>query len=141
MGCSSSQATTTAIDETKAKTRPNSKMADLPKPEYPASEAFTIPLDDDVASSTDQLNDTLRQPPKRLQQLMQQAAETEPITFEELEDKQQRAEQRRQELLQQKVETIQKNTQMLMRAHGEREETVEGAEQVDEEQQPKSTQD
>ncbi|KAH8405157.1 hypothetical protein KR222_006587, partial [Zaprionus bogoriensis] len=120
MGCSSSKSTT-AIDESKAAAaKHNSKMADKPQHEYPASQAFTIPLDD-VASPTDQLNDTLRQPPRRLQQLMQHAAETEPLTLDELEEKQQRAEQRRQELMQQKLETIQKNTQMLMRGAGEHE--------------------
>lgn len=54
---------------------------------------------------------------------MQHAAETEPLTLEEIEEKQLRAEQRRQELMQQKIETIQKNTQMLMqRAPGEEQE-------------------
>lgn len=81
-----------------------------------------------VDAANDQLNDTLRQPPRRLQQLMQHAAETEPLTLAELEEKQLRAEQRRQELLQQKIEIIQKNTQMLlMRAASE--------EQPEEEQQ------
>ncbi|KAH8403659.1 hypothetical protein KR215_000510 [Drosophila sulfurigaster] len=127
MGCSSSKSTT-ALDDNKAATgrtpakatatptateKKDNKMA-----EYPASEAFTIPLDD-TTSAPDQLNDTLRQPPKRLQQLMQQAAEAEPLTLLELEDRQQKAEQRRQELMQQKIETIQKNTQALMRAHSE----------------------
>lgn len=79
---------------------------------------------DNVAN--DQLNDTLRQPPRRLQQLMQHAAETEPLTLEEIEEKQLRAEQRRQELMQQKIETIQKNTPMLMqRAPGEEREEAE----------------
>ncbi|XP_034478411.1 uncharacterized protein LOC117784711 [Drosophila innubila] len=128
MGCSSSK-TTTAIDDSKAAaTAPTTEKKDI-KMEYPASEAFTIPLDD-VADETDQLNDTLRQPPKRLQQLMQQAAETEPPTLLELEDKQQRAEQRRQELMQQKIESIQKNTQMLMREHGE-----QGDEELEEQAQ------
>ncbi|KAL7737984.1 hypothetical protein ACLKA6_006344 [Drosophila palustris] len=132
MGCSSSK-TTTTIDDTKAAaaTAPTTKKDN--KMEYPASEAFTIPLDDVAHEQADQLNDTLRQPPKRLQQLMQQAAETEPLTLEELEDKQQRAEQRRQELMQQKIESIQKNTQMLMRGHGEQGD--EEQEQEEEEQQ------
>lgn len=84
---------------------------------------------------SDQLNDTLRQPPRRLQQLMQHAAETEPLTLEEIEEKQLRAEQRRQELMQQKLETIQKNTQMLMRASGEQEQEKEHEKPKEEEQQ------
>lgn len=84
---------------------------------------------------SDQLNDTLRQPPRRLQQLMQHAAETEPLTLEEIEEKQLRAEQRRQELMQQKLETIQKNTQMLMRAPGDHEQEKEHEKPKEEEQQ------
>lgn len=84
---------------------------------------------------SDQLNDTLRQPPRRLQQLMQHAAETEPLTLEEIEEKQLRAEQRRQELMQQKLETIQKNTQMLMRVPGEHGQEEEQEKPKDEEQQ------
>ncbi|TDG42542.1 hypothetical protein AWZ03_011036 [Drosophila navojoa] len=130
MGCSNSKSAT-AVDETRAKAAPaaapgkspppaaatettsSNTMDALPKQEYPPSEAFTIPLDE-AASETVPLNDTLRQPPKRLQQLMQQAAEAEPLTLDELDAKQQRAEARRQELMQQKLETIQKNTQILM---------------------------
>lgn len=84
---------------------------------------------------SDQLNDTLRQPPRRLQQLMQHAAETEPLTLEEIEEKQLRAEQRRQELMQQKLETIQKNTQMLMRAPGEQDQEKEHEKPKEEDQQ------
>lgn len=100
------------------------------------SEAFTIPLDD-AASDTVPLNDTLRQPPKRLQQLMQQAAEAEPLTLDELEDKQQRAETRRQELMHQKLEAIQKNTQMLM----QRGQTTDEEQPRNEHQQPEQRDD
>lgn len=65
------------------------------------------------------LNETVRQPPKRIQQLMQEAASSEPLPLEELEEKQLKAEQRRQELMQQKLEIIQKNAQMLMKPHEE----------------------
>ncbi|KAH8384817.1 hypothetical protein KR093_009016, partial [Drosophila rubida] len=121
MGCSSSKSTTalddnktTAAAGTATRATTAAKKDTQMSAEYPASEAFTIPLDD-TSTEADQLNDTLRQPPKRLQQIMQQAADSEPLTLLELEDKQQRAEQRRQELMQQKIETIQKNTQTLMR--------------------------
>ncbi|XP_064538084.1 uncharacterized protein LOC135428182 [Drosophila montana] len=149
MGCSNSKSTT-AIDETKPKPAPttdpakakSNKMDALPKQEYPASEAFTIPLEEENSATAVPLNDTLRQPPKRLQQLMQQAAETEPLTLEELEEKQQRAEQRRQELMQQKLEGIQKNTEkLLMRGHGEQaDDGVEDALEAAEQQQQESSQ-
>lgn len=73
---------------------------------------------------------------------MQQAAETEPLTLEELEEKQQRAEQRRQELMQQKLEGIQKNTEkLLMRGHSEQAgDAVEVALEAAEQQQQESTQ-
>lgn len=93
-----------------------------------------------MTDPADPLNDTLRQPPKRLQQLMQQAAETEPLTLPELEDKLQKAEQRRQELMQQKIESIQKNTQMLMRGHGEHADEDDG-EEKDEQKEQEFTQD
>ncbi|XP_026836603.1 uncharacterized protein LOC6548223 isoform X2 [Drosophila erecta] len=83
-----------------------------------ASEAFTIPLESDDNAEMP-LNETVRQPPKRIQLLMQEAASSEPLTLEELEEKQLKAEQRRQELMQQKLEIIQKNAQMLMRPHEE----------------------
>lgn len=66
---------------------------------------------------------------------MQHAAETEPLTLEEIEEKQLRAEQRRQELMQQKLETIQKNTQMLMRVPGEQGQEEEQEKPKEEEQQ------
>ncbi|KAH8401995.1 hypothetical protein KR009_009055, partial [Drosophila setifemur] len=123
MGCSSSKSTSTA-DDIKAPVSAKSTKMDAKK-EYPASEAFTIPLEDDQNPEVP-LNETLRQPPKRIQQLVQEAASIEPPTLEELEDKQQKAEQRRQELIQQKLEIIQKNTQMLMRSgQGENEVGVE----------------
>ncbi|KAH8389842.1 hypothetical protein KR200_002590 [Drosophila serrata] len=116
MGCSSSKSTAT-VDDIKAKpiSAKSTKMAG--HKEYPASEAFTIPLDNENDNAEVPLNETLRQPPKRIQQLMQEAASCEPPTLEELEDKQQKAEQRRLELMQQKLEIIQKNAQMMMRSH------------------------
>ncbi|EDW10835.2 MAP7 domain-containing protein 1 [Drosophila mojavensis] len=154
MGCSNSKSTT-AVDETRTKATPapapapslppaapprettsSNTMDALPKQDYPPSEAFTIPLDD-AASDTVPLNDTLRQPPKRLQQLMQQAAEAEPLTLDELEDKQQRAETRRQELMHQKLEAIQKNTQMLM----QRGQTTDEEQPRNEHQQPEQRDD
>lgn len=60
---------------------------------------------------------------------MQQAADTEPLTLDEIDDKQQRAEARRQELMQQKLEAIQKNTQMLTREHTFEEEQTRNPEQ------------
>ncbi|KAH8301746.1 hypothetical protein KR059_010707, partial [Drosophila kikkawai] len=118
MGCSSSKSTATVDDiKTKPVSAKSTKMAG--HKEYPASEAFTIPFDNENENPEVPLNETLRQPPKRIQQMMQEAASSEPPTLEELEDKQQKAEQRRQELMQQKLETIQKNAQMLMRGHEE----------------------
>ncbi|KAH8348580.1 hypothetical protein KR084_008830 [Drosophila pseudotakahashii] len=118
MGCSGSSSKNSAtVDDTKSP-KPVSARSIKTKMEYPASEAFTIPLETDDSPEMP-LNETLRQPPKRIQQLMQEAASSEPPTLEELEDKQQKAEQRRQELMQQKLEIIQKNAQMLMRSHGE----------------------
>ncbi|ALC41884.1 CG13578 [Drosophila busckii] len=132
MGCSNTKSTTAedskaptaAAAATTAATPKCNKMEETAKQEYPASEAFVIPLDEQSAAPL-QLNDTLREPPKRLQQLMQQAAETEPLTLEEVEDKLQRAEQRRQELMQQKIENIQKTAQMLMQPQGEQQEQDE----------------
>ncbi|KAH8337935.1 hypothetical protein KR067_011120, partial [Drosophila pandora] len=116
MGCSGSKSTATA-DDTKAPVSAKSTKMEAKK-EYPASEAFTIPLEEDESPEMP-LNETLRQPPKRIQQMLQEAAKAEPPTLEELEDKQQKAEHRRQELMQQKLEIIQKNAQMLMgRGHG-----------------------
>ncbi|XP_017145964.1 uncharacterized protein LOC108158242 [Drosophila miranda] len=116
MGCSSSKSAPT-IDDTKGPVSAESNRMASNK-EYPASEAFTIPLDTEQQPEMP-LNETLRQPPKRIQQLMQEAAHSEPPTLEELEDKQQKAEQRRQELMQQKLEAIQKNVQILMRGQSE----------------------
>ncbi|XP_017125181.1 uncharacterized protein LOC108144647 [Drosophila elegans] len=113
MGCSSSKSVDATADDRKSAKSTTTKMAS--KKEYPASEAFTIPLDSEENPEMP-LNETLRQPPKRIQQMMQEAASSEPPTLEELEDKQQRAEQRRQELMQLKLEIIQKNAQMLMRS-------------------------
>ncbi|XP_016953157.1 uncharacterized protein LOC108026645 [Drosophila biarmipes] len=117
MGCSGSKSSATE-DDTKSP-KPASAKSSKPKmagqKEYPASEAFTIPLESDDSTELP-LNETLRQPPKRIQQMMQEAASAEPPTLEELEDKQLKAEQRRQELMQQKLEIIQKNAQMLMRS-------------------------
>ncbi|KAH8328838.1 hypothetical protein KR074_004101 [Drosophila pseudoananassae] len=122
MGCSGSKSTATA-DDIKAPVSAKSTKMEAKK-EYPASEAFTIPLEVDENPEMP-LNETLRQPPKRIQQMLQEAAKAEPPTLEELEDKQQKAEQRRQELMHQKLEIIQKNAQMLMRGHGDGDE--EGA--------------
>ncbi|EDW33311.1 GL20057 [Drosophila persimilis] len=116
MGCSSSKSNPT-IDDTKGPVSAKSNRMASNK-EYPASEAFTIPLDTEQQPEMP-LNETLRQPPKRIQQLMQEAAHSEPPTLEELEDKQQKAEQRRQELMQQKLEAIQKNVQILMRGQSD----------------------
>ncbi|XP_034652624.1 uncharacterized protein LOC117891318 [Drosophila subobscura] len=116
MGCSSTKSAAT-LDDIKAQPVSAGSHRMASQKAYPASEAFTIPLDSEAQPELP-LNETLRQPPKRIQQIMQEAAHTEPPTLEELHDKQQRAEQRRQELLQQKLETIQKNTQMLLRGHG-----------------------
>ncbi|XP_016991535.1 uncharacterized protein LOC108053407 [Drosophila rhopaloa] len=116
MGCSSSKSTAT-VDDTKLPKTVSAKSTKT-KMEYPASEAFTIPLESEETTEMP-LNETLRQPPKRIQQMLQEAASSEPPTLEELEDKQQKAEQRRQELMQQKLEIIQKNAQMLMRSPGE----------------------
>ncbi|XP_030387603.1 uncharacterized protein LOC115634160 [Scaptodrosophila lebanonensis] len=134
MGCSNSKSTP-VVDESKVPAKSNKMEAmNSSKQEYPASEAFTIPLDnDDDKAVAPQLNETLREPPKRIQELMRQAASTEPLTLDELEEKQQRAEQRRQELMQQKLETIQKNTQMLMRGH-ERDASREGMDKEEEEE-------
>ncbi|EDW77136.1 uncharacterized protein Dwil_GK22206 [Drosophila willistoni] len=141
MGCSNTKSST-SIDDTKAPAALSpapapapvsakyDKKMDSARREYPASEAFTIPLDNELQSDVP-LNETLRQPPKRIQQLMEEAASVEPLTLEELEDKQQKAEQRRQELMQQKLEIIQKNAQMLMRGHS----TDGGAADQKEEQQ------
>ncbi|KAI8039919.1 hypothetical protein M5D96_007344 [Drosophila gunungcola] len=101
MGCSSSKSVDATADDRKSAKSTTTKMAS--KKEY--REKSEMPL-----------NETLRQPPKRIQQMMQEAASSQPLTLEELEDKQQRAEQRRQELMQQKLEIIQKNAQMLMRS-------------------------
>ncbi|XP_037714849.1 uncharacterized protein LOC119550315 [Drosophila subpulchrella] len=118
MGCSGSKSSATEEDTKSPK--PTSAKSNKTKmaghKEYPASEAFTIPLESDDNTELP-LNETLRQPPKRIQQMMQEAASSEPPTLEELEDKQLKAEQRRLELMQQKLEIIQKNTQMLMRSH------------------------
>ncbi|XP_017061985.1 uncharacterized protein LOC108101918 [Drosophila ficusphila] len=120
MGCSSSKST--ASEEDPKSPKPVSAKSGRTKmdakKEYPASEAFTIPLDTEENAEMP-LNETMRQPPKRIQQMLQEAASAEPPTLEELEDKQQKAEQRRQELMQQKLETIQKNAQMLMRSPDE----------------------
>ncbi|KAH8284566.1 hypothetical protein KR018_004564 [Drosophila ironensis] len=121
MGCSNSKSTATADDiathKGSAPVSAKSTKMDAKK-EYPASEAFTIPLEPEETPEVP-LNETLRQPPRRIQQMMQEAANAEPPTLEELEDKQQKAEQRRQELMQHKLEVIQKNAQILMRGHGE----------------------
>ena len=99
-------------------------------PKLAASEAFIIPLDGTLSDASKilkitpdtinepiEMNESLKKPPKRIQQLMEQAsssAETEcAITKADLEQKQQKAEERRKQLMQQKIETIQKTTQML----------------------------
>ncbi|XP_022229915.1 uncharacterized protein LOC111079174 [Drosophila obscura] len=133
MGCSSSK-TAPTIDDIKAPVSARSNTMASSKA-YPASEAFTIPLDTEEQPEMP-LNETLRQPPKRIQQIMQEAAHSEPPTLEELKDKQQKAEQRRQELMQQKLETIQKNTQMLMRGHMEGDGSGEGNPEDRESPQP-----
>ncbi|XP_039482819.1 uncharacterized protein LOC120446092 [Drosophila santomea] len=139
MGCSSSKTSATVEDTHSSK--PGSAKSSATrmdaKKEYPASEAFTIPLESDDNPEMP-LNETVRQPPKRIQQLMQGAASSEPLTLEELEEKQLKAEQRRQELMQHKLEIIQKNAQMLMRPHGERETAGEGEgdRNEDEEEEP-----
>ncbi|EDV56985.2 uncharacterized protein LOC6548223 isoform X1 [Drosophila erecta] len=120
MGCSSSKTAATVEDSKSSKpgSAKSSATRMAAKKEYPASEAFTIPLESDDNAEMP-LNETVRQPPKRIQLLMQEAASSEPLTLEELEEKQLKAEQRRQELMQQKLEIIQKNAQMLMRPHEE----------------------
>ncbi|XP_033253533.1 uncharacterized protein LOC117192901 [Drosophila miranda] len=118
MGCSSSKSAPT-IDDTKGPVSANCLLpVSLSLCLTAASEDFTIPLDTEQQPEMP-LNETLRQPPKRIQQLMQEAAHLEPPTLEELEDKQQKAEQRRQELMQQKLDAIQKNVQILMRGQSE----------------------
>ncbi|XP_043644675.1 uncharacterized protein LOC122614212 [Drosophila teissieri] len=139
MGCSSSK-TSAPVEDTNS-SKPGSAKSSATKmdakKEYPASEAFTIPMESDDNPEMP-LNETVRQPPKRIQQLMQEAASTEPLTLEELEEKQLKAEQRRQELMQHKLEIIQKNAQMLMRPHGETagEDEGEGDRNEDEKEQP-----
>ncbi|EDW49175.1 GM11855 [Drosophila sechellia] len=120
MGCSSSK-TSATVEDTKSSKPCSAKSSTTrmaAKKEYPASEAFTIPLESDDSPEMP-LNETVRQPPKRIQQLLQEAASSEPLTLEELEEKQLKAEQRRQELMQQKLEILHKNAQMLMKPHGE----------------------
>lgn len=59
-----------------------------------------------------------KQPPKRIQELIEQAAENETTTvnLQDLEEKLEKAEERRREYLQQKITTIQKTTQLLTRS-------------------------
>ncbi|XP_067633624.1 uncharacterized protein [Eurosta solidaginis] len=95
---------------------------------YPASEAFIIPLNDDAETKAynagaPEVNDLLaatikKQPPKRIQELIEQAAESETTgaNLQNLEEKLEKAEERRKEYLQQKITNIQKTTQMLMQS-------------------------
>ncbi|XP_011204218.2 uncharacterized protein LOC105226834 [Bactrocera dorsalis] len=141
MGCSTSAP---AVSEANSKrtlsankvsdnaTDSKSKMGDQEnsgeKDTYPASEAYIIPLSDDAETKVytagapeaeDLLAATVKkQPPKRIQELMEQAAENETATLnlQDLEEKLEKAEERRKEYLQQKITTIQKTTQMLTRS-------------------------
>ncbi|XP_017465079.1 PREDICTED: uncharacterized protein LOC108358323 isoform X2 [Rhagoletis zephyria] len=104
------------------------KIEDMEANKYPASEAFIIPLNDavetkvytaDAPEAKDLLAATVKkQPPKRIQELIEQAAENEAtaVNLQNLEEKLEKAEERRKEYLQQKIETIQKTTQMLTRS-------------------------
>ncbi|XP_054091140.1 uncharacterized protein LOC105210371 [Zeugodacus cucurbitae] len=103
------------------------------KDKYPASEAYIIPLSDDVETKVynagaqeakDLLAATVKkQPPKRIQELMEQAAdnETATVNLQDLEEKLEKAEERRKEYLQQKITTIQKTTQQLLTRSGSKE--------------------
>lgn len=138
MGCSTSAPTVSEANKERTlsankasgnNTDSKSKMSDQEssgdKDKYPASEAYVIPLSDeaetkvytaDAQEAKDLLAATVkRQPPKRIQELMEQAAENEAATvnLQDLEEKLEKAEERRKEYLQQKITTIQKTTQLL----------------------------
>ncbi|XP_054738931.1 uncharacterized protein LOC129245012 [Anastrepha obliqua] len=133
MGCSTSAPAVTDANKANDSTNCSNMAAKTSVGEedsnkYPASEAFIIPLSDgaetkvytaDAEEAKDLLAATVKkQPPKRIQELIEQAAENEAATvnLQDLEEKLEKAEERRKEYLQQKITTIQKTTQMLTRS-------------------------
>ncbi|CAD7012383.1 stathmin domain-containing protein 1 [Ceratitis capitata] len=139
MGCSTSAPTVNEankgrslsankVSDNQTVNNDQANMANAETKQYPASEAYIIPLNDEsetkvytagAPEAKDLLAATVKkQPPKRIQELMEQAAENEATTvnLQELEEKLEKAEERRKEYLQQKITTIQKTTQMLMRS-------------------------